>query len=142
MAHKATKRIASSPKLAPAQEKAILALMAEPSIARAAGTAGVAERTLHRWMDDARFMAAYRRARRESFSQAMAIAHRVASIAIGTLAKVMTDPMAPHAARVSAAAAVLKFGREAIELDDLAERIEGLEQQRARSVIDERKAED
>jgi len=67
------------------------------------------------------------KARWESFSQAIAAAHRVSTIAIGTLAKVMTDPMAPFAWRVSAASAVLKFVREAIELDDLSERLESLE---------------
>ena len=34
---------------------------------------------------------------------------------------------APYAARVSAAVAMLRFGRESLELDDLAERVERLE---------------
>lgn len=44
-----------------------------------------------------------------------------------TLAKVMNDPVAPHTAKVSAANAMLKFGREWIEMDDLAARLEQLE---------------
>ena len=39
----------------------------------------------------------------------------------------MSDPQAPYTARVSAATAMLRFGREGIEMDDLALRIEALE---------------
>ena len=44
-----------------------------------------------------------------------------------TLAKVMGDETATHAARVSAASSILRFSRESIELDDLAGRIDALE---------------
>ena len=47
-----------------------------------------------------------------------------------TLARVMADPNAPHTAKVSAATAMLRFGRESIELDDLAARVEALEAER------------
>ena len=54
----------------------------------------------------------------------MAFAH----IQFGVIgAKVLSDPAAPHAAKVSAATAVLRFGREGIELDDVAARVEELE---------------
>ncbi|QKK08413.1 MAG: hypothetical protein HND58_09645 [Planctomycetota bacterium] len=42
----------------------------------------------------------------------------------------MADASAANAAKVSAATAMLKFGRESIELDDLAARIETLESER------------
>jgi hypothetical protein len=42
------------------------------------------------------------------------------------MAKVMTDPNAPHTAKVSAATAMLRFGRESIEMDDLCARVEAL----------------
>src|SRR6185369_2629842 len=45
-----------------------------------------------------------------------------------TLVKLMADPKTPAHARVTAASTLLKFGREGIELDDLATRIEALEQ--------------
>ena len=54
------------------------------------------------------------------------------------MAKVMTDPSAPHTTKVSAATAMLRFGREAIEMDDLCARVEALEaadaDERARGV--------
>jgi hypothetical protein len=109
------------------QEKAIIALINETTVARAAQTSGIGERTLHRWLQDDAFVDAYRRARREAFGQAIALTQRYAPMAVTTLAKVMNDPVAPHTARVSAASAMLKFGREGIEMDDLAARLERLE---------------
>jgi hypothetical protein len=49
-------------------------------------------------------------------------------VAVGTLVKVMNDMTASPSARVTAAAMLLKFGREGMELDDLAARVEQLEQ--------------
>ncbi|MFO0836109.1 MAG: hypothetical protein U0638_14145 [Phycisphaerales bacterium] len=110
------------------QERAIIALMAEPSIAKAARTANVGERTLHTWLDEPEFARAYRDARRKAFAQAISLTHKMAAAAVQTLAKVMIDTTAPHAARVSAASSLLRFSREAIELDDLAARLEDIEQ--------------
>jgi hypothetical protein len=111
----------------PRQEKAIAALINETTVPRAATAAGVGQRTLHRWLREPAFAAEYRRCRREAFSQAIALTQRYASLAVTTLAKVMDDPAAPHTAKVSAASAMLKFGREGIEMDDLAARVEELE---------------
>ncbi len=55
------------------------------------------------------------------------MAQRLAPNALVVLAKIMNDTEAPHSARVSAAMGVLKFGRDALELDDLAARVEALE---------------
>ena len=60
--------------LNPRQQKAIIALVTEPTIAKAAESAAVSESTLHRWLLDETFTKAYRRARRETFSQAIALA--------------------------------------------------------------------
>ena len=116
------------PDLTRPQEAAILALLSEPSIAAAADKAGVSERTLHRWLkEEPRFMAEYRRARREAFAQAIGLTQRSATAAVGTLLRVMHDTKATWSSRVSAATQVLRFAREAIELDDLAARVETLE---------------
>ena len=42
---------ALSSSLEPRQERAIIALLNEPTIAKAADAAGVGERTLHRWLE-------------------------------------------------------------------------------------------
>jgi hypothetical protein len=121
----ATRR--SNSGLTTAQEKAILALLDEPTVDRAAKAAGVGRRSLYRWMDDPDFSKAYRKARRESFSQAMSASQKYAPVAVQVLAKIMTDATLSVSARVSAATALLKFSRESIELDDLATRVDDLE---------------
>jgi hypothetical protein len=116
--------------LNPRQEKAIVALLGEHTVEKAAKAAGVGERTLYRWLDDPIFSSVYRKWRREAFSQAIALTQRYAPLAVNTLAKVMSDPSAPSSAKVSAATTLLRFAREGVELDDLAARVEALEQAR------------
>ncbi len=114
--------------LSPVQAKAVVALLNEPSILKAALAAGVGERTLHKWLnDDEEFIAAYRQARRQTFTQAIGLTMRYTPIAVNTLAKVMVDSKAPYASRVAAATSLLRFGRESVELDDLASRVDSLE---------------
>lgn len=113
--------------LSPRQELAISALLHEPTIARAAAAANVGERTLHKWLTQERFAEAYRRARRSVFEQAVSLTQRYASLAVQTLAKVMTDHSSPWNAKVAAATSMLRFAREAIELEDLAARLEAVE---------------
>ncbi len=114
--------------LSPNQEKAILALLQEPTIAKAAASAGVSNRSVVRWLTQDDFSRAYRKARREAFSQAIGLTQHYAPLAVNTLATIMADKTAPPHARVTAASTLLKFGREGIELDDLAARVEALEQ--------------
>ena len=117
----------SAHNLTPPQENAILALLAQPSVAKASEACGVPERTIYNWLDDPSFERAYRRARKLAFRQAVSLTQRYAPVAVQTLAKISTDQSAPHAARVSASTALLKFSRESIELDDVVERVEALE---------------
>lgn len=119
--------------LADLQERAIAALINQPTILKAAQSIGVGERTLHRWMRQPEFVREYRRTRRETFAQAIGVAQRFAPLAVATLGQIMSDPKAGNAARVSAASMILKFSRESLELDDLAERIEALEETTAQA---------
>lgn len=109
------------------QGQAIEALLKEPTIARAALASGVYERTLRRWMKKPRFRAVWLAARREAFGQAIGLCQRYTPAAAATLVKIMNDPGAPAAVRVTAAALVMKFGREGVEIDDLQERVADLE---------------
>jgi hypothetical protein len=113
--------------LTPKQEEAIIALLNCPSVTKAAERIGIHEKTIYRWLDHEPFMRAYRRARRKAFSQAISLTQQYAPLAVATLTRISNDPSAPHAARVSACTALLKFSREAIEIDDLAERVDALE---------------
>ena len=109
------------------QAKALEALLQEPTMARAALVAGSNERTLRRWLQLPAFKDALLRARREAFGQAIGLTQKYAPVAVASLVRVMQDEKSPPSSKVSAAAVLLKFGREGIELDDLAERIQQLE---------------
>src|SRR5688500_10001336 len=115
--------IVSGDNLTDRQAKAISALLSEPTHTRVALVAGINERTLRRWLQQQGFKKALLQARREAFGQATGVMQRAAPVAVGALVKVMTDPTAPHHARVAAAVAILRFGRDAIELEDFAARM-------------------
>ena len=110
------------------KEKAIAALLSEPTQAAAADRVGVSARTLRRWLsDDEEFRVEYREARRQLVESAVANIQRACTVATKTLQEVMTDPAAPSSARVSAARTVLSLAIEAVERDSLMSRIDELE---------------
>ena len=121
--------------LPPQQAQAVLALINQPTTKQAADQAKVSERTLHRWMEDPKFMSALRKARRLAFLHAVSLAQQYTALAVNALAKIITDPTASHASKGAAASTLLKFGREAMGLDDLDERIDALERIRKRDIV-------
>lgn len=114
--------------LPPDREQAIIALLREPTVPKAAEAVGIDESTLYRWLKDPAFSAAYREARREGFRHAIAITQKFAPIAVQALVKIVADQKVTANARVAAAGLLLKFSRESIELDDVVARVEALEQ--------------
>jgi hypothetical protein len=107
---------------------AVEALLQQPTITRAAASVGINERTLRRWMADPAFRTALLEARRAAFGQAIGMTQWYSAVAVSALIKVVQDANASSSARVAAAAVILKFGREGIELEDLADRVQTLEQ--------------
>lgn len=73
------------------------------------------------------FVAAYRKARRQTFGVAISMTQKYAPMAVQALAKIIADSGIPAGAKVAAIATMLKFSRESLELDDLAARLEALE---------------
>ena len=110
------------------REVAISFLLTAPTMAEAATHAGISEPTLWRWLQLEDFEAAYRQARREAVSQAIAHLQRVSGEAVTTLRDIMADAEAPSSARVTAARAVLEPAVKAVELEDLEARIATLEE--------------
>ncbi len=115
--------------LTPKQEKAITALLAQPTIEAAAASLGINPATVHRWLGEPAFADAYRSARRAAVGQAVTRLQQVSGGAVAVLVQVMADKRAPASTRVTAAKTVLEFSFRAVELEDLAERIAALEQQ-------------
>jgi hypothetical protein len=84
--------------------------------------------TLHRWLRDPDFDAAYREARRQAYGQSIARLQQGSAAAATTLLKVMLDAAAPYSTRVRAADSVLNHAAKAIEIEDIEARVAALEQ--------------
>lgn len=113
--------------LNPRQERALLHLLASPTIRGAAKAAGVGEATLHRWLLEPAFADAYRAARRRSVEHSTARLQSIAADAVATLAAVMRSPKTPASTRVAAARTVIELAQRGVDLDDLAARVAALE---------------
>src|SRR5919202_1635532 len=88
------------------QEAVIAALLTEPTHAAAAAKAGVGEATLHRWLKEPTFQAAYRAARRDVLRGAVERLQAATGQAVDTLAGIARDG-AKDSDRVRAAALIL-----------------------------------
>ena len=109
------------------QEKALAALLSQPTISAAADALGIGLRTLHTWLTEPAFSEAYRIARREATSQAIARLQQASSEAVTTLVDIAKDASAPKTVRVTAAAKIIDVAIKSVEIDDLAVRIGALE---------------
>ena len=114
-------------KLSRAKQTAIAALLTNPSIAAAASAAGIAERTIYRWLKIHGFQQAYAAARQECVKQALATIQQAMSTAVDVLSEVMSDPKAPASARISAARTVIDNGIKVSEIEKIEQRLSALE---------------
>ena len=112
------------------QDEAIAALLTVPTVSAAARRIKVSETTLWRWLQEPQFQRAYRAARRQVVEAAIGRLQQACGDAVTALRRNLTGR---GAVSVSAARAILGQAIEAIEIMDLAERVEALEQQ-SRSV--------
>ena len=121
-------------KLGRKKEEAIVALLSQRSIEDAARACNTPPRTLHRWLKEPEFDAAFRAARRAAYGQSIARLQQASTVAATTLLEVMVDPKTPASTRIRAAECVLTHATKSIELEDLQARIGDLE--RAAEEID------
>ena len=110
------------------QDQLILALLENPTNERAAAALGIASVTLWRYMKRPGFADAFRKARREAFSQSIARLQHASNAAVGTLLRVMTDKDAAASSRVRAAEIVLNNSFRGIEIEDFEARVAKLEE--------------
>jgi hypothetical protein len=107
------------------QDRAIVALLAEPSTEAAAKTAGVSDVTIWRWMQQPAFKSRLRDARRAVVEGAIGRLQAAATEAVDTLRRNLT--CGAPSVEVRAASAILDQAVRCVELFDLAERVEQLE---------------
>lgn len=113
--------------LKPAQQTAITCLLAEQTIEAAAAAADIAPSTLHRWLKDDVFRAAFRDAQNQLFEHAMGHLQSAAAEAVQTLREVLGNKSAADAVRVSAARTILMMGRSQADRQELEDRVSALE---------------
>jgi hypothetical protein len=111
----------------------ILALLEHPTHDKAAAALGISTVTLWRATKKPEFAEAYRKARRDAFSQSVARLQHASNAAVGTLLRVMTDREAPAASRVRAADVVLQAAFRGMEMEDIEARVSELERAAASS---------
>lgn len=109
------------------QQKALLALLTEPTRAKAAATAGITVKTLRSYLDDPEFQAEYKKAFSSMVEDATRQAQQALAPALSTLREIVEDGGENAQARVSAARSILEYSMKLTEQLDILERIEALE---------------
>lgn len=116
----------SDKKLTAKQEAFLATLLTVPTLAQAARRAKISEPTARRWLAQPAVRAAWLDMRRQVIDQAMTIAQIATRAAVTTLLDCL-KPTYAAGVRVRAATTILDTAMRAVEIDDLAARIEQLE---------------
>ena len=114
-------------KLPGKQERALAALLNNPTVRDAAAEAKVSEATLYRYMREATFAERLKEARRGAVEHLSARLQAKAADAARVLSDIAEDDSKPASVRVAAARAIIEHTLKAFELGDLAERLKVLE---------------
>jgi hypothetical protein len=109
------------------RERAVVALLCEPTVKKAAQRAGVSYRQLREWMKaDQDFRLAYQAARRQYLENALARLQRDVEAARRTLRKNLRA--AKPGDQIRAAVAIVTFGVQGSDLLDIRDRLEAVEE--------------
>lgn len=120
--------MAESGTLSANQRKALKALLCEPSVRGAARASGLGERTLHRYLGDPVFKAELRERQDAILAATTAALVGLSGQAVQALQDVLGHPQVSPSVKVRAALGWLAQTRQAVELRDLAERVQVLEE--------------
>jgi hypothetical protein len=109
------------------RERAILALLSEPTIGQAAARCGLGERTLRRWLtDDQAFQAEYEAARHATFQAAISRIPALTVRAVETLADLL-DAATQPAVRLGAARTVAEIGMHQYDGETILRKLDEIE---------------
>src|SRR5262245_14449558 len=109
------------------REEALAALLSTTSIEKAAQKAGLSERTLHNWLTEPEFLAAYRQARRQVVEGAVSRLQKATGAAVRCLKRNLT--CGNVGAEIRAALGILDHALKAVEVMDLAQQLAELKRQ-------------
>lgn len=113
--------------LTPGQSRALDALLAHETQREAATAANVSERSLRRWLSQATFKAELARRGREALAMATLRLKRGALASARSLCAMAEGEVEASGARVAAARAVVELSIRAAEIEDVAGRLDELE---------------
>ncbi len=109
------------------QQRALRALLTQPTKTDAARDAGISPRTLRDYLADEGFQQEYKRAFDELVTDATRQAQRALSPAISALRSIVEDEEESSSARIAAARSLLEYGLRLTEFSDVLDRIDDLE---------------
>lgn len=104
----------------------MLALISEPSIAKAAEVSGISQTSIFRYLQDKAFRQEYQQAKRAMLDGALSDLQRATGRAVATLVEIMESEATPGA-RVAAARSILSFAIQTAQLEDILKRLETIE---------------
>jgi hypothetical protein len=114
-------------KSAAVREQAIVALLTERTLAKAAAKCGLSERTLRRWQnEDAEFKADYEAARTATFQAGMSRIQLLAGQAVNTLEDLLSASESPSV-RLGAARTIAEIGIHQHEADAILRKLREIE---------------
>jgi len=109
------------------RDKAILALLSEKNIPKAAATSGVGVRTLHKWLtEDEAFQADYATARQAAFQAGMSRVQALTGKAIDTLDDLLDAKKYPNV-RLGAARTVAELGIHQHDAETILRKLDEIE---------------
>lgn len=111
----------------PKMQKALVALLTQPTKEKAAAAAGITSKTLRAYLDDPEFQAEYRKAFAELVEDATRKVQQTLDPAIAVLQEIMEDRDENGQVRVTAARSLLRYGLEMTETVDVLSRLQELE---------------
>ena len=114
--------------MTPKRQKALLALLENPTKEAAAKAAGITSKTLRGYLNDPEFQAEYKRAFAGLVEDATRQAQRAIAPAISALREIVESEGENAQARISAARSILEYSMKLTEQTDILARLESLEE--------------
>jgi hypothetical protein len=109
-------------------QAALLVLMSGGTHRQAADAAKKSVKTIGRWLNEPEFRDELRRLQRERYHHAIGQTQQIAPVAVGVLAKVMTDQATPPSVKVNAADKILGHAGNGYREEVIVQRLDQLEE--------------
>lgn len=113
--------------MTPKKQKALLALLTNPTKEKAAAAAGITPKTLRGYLADPEFQAEYKKAFSGMVEDAVRQSQQSLEPALSTLREIVEDNGLDAQPRISAARSILEYSLKLTEQNDILSKLEALE---------------